>query len=58
MNIMKSKKYEAKDEDDLLKLIDEDPDKFEGWEGPVEANLRSVRYLQKKTRRKLHPANK
>jgi hypothetical protein len=54
---MKTKKYEAKDEDDLLKLIDEDPDKFQGWEGPVEANLRSVRYLPKKTRRKLHSAN-
>lgn len=58
MNIMKTKKYEAKDEDDLLKLIDEDPDKFQGWEGPVEANLRSVRYLPKKTRRKQHSANK
>ena len=58
MNIMKTKKYEAKDEDDLLKLIDEDPDKFQGWEGPVEANLRSVLYLPKKTRRKLHSVNK
>ncbi len=45
MNIMKPKKYEAKDEDDLLKLIDEDPDKFKGWEGSVKANLRYVRYL-------------
>ncbi len=58
MNIMKSKRYEAKDEDDLLKLIDEDPEKFQGWEGPIEANLRSVRYLPKKTKRKIRSANK
>jgi|GEM_PF-2953833 len=58
MNIMKPKKYEAKDEDDLLKLIDEDPDKFQGWEGPIEANLRSVRYLPKKTKRKPRSAKK
>ncbi len=55
---MRPKKYEAKDEDDLLKLIDEDPDKFKGWEGPIEANLRSVRYLPKKTKRKTRSANK
>ncbi|MCX9012385.1 MAG: hypothetical protein OIN66_14865 [Candidatus Methanoperedens sp.] len=36
------KRYEAKDEDELLRLIDEDLGKFKGWEGPVEANLRSV----------------
>ena len=53
MNIMKSKRYEGKDDDDLLKLIDEDPDKFNGWEGPIEANLRSVRYLPKKNKRKI-----
>ncbi len=58
MNIMRPKKYEAKDEDDLLKLIDEDPDKFQGWEGPVEANLRSVRYPLKKTKRKSRSVNK
>ncbi len=55
---MRPKKYEAKDEDDLLKLIDEDPDKFQGWEGPVEANLRSVRYPLKKTKRKSRSVNK
>ncbi len=48
---MEPKKYEAKDEDDLLKLIDEDTDKFNGWEGPIEANLRSIRYLPKKTKK-------
>ncbi len=58
MNIMKPKKYEAKDEDGLLKLIDEDPDKFKGWEGPIEANLRSVCYPPKKTKRKPRSANK
>jgi len=58
MNIMKPKKYEAKDEDDLLNLIDKDPDKFKGWEGPLEANLRSVRYLPKKTKRVLRSVNK
>jgi hypothetical protein len=58
MNIMKPKKYEGKDEDDLLKLIDEDPDKFQGWEGPIEANLRSVRYLPKKNKRKIRSTNK
>ena len=58
MNIMKPKRYEGKDEDDLLKLIDEDPDKFQGWEGPVEANLRSVRYLPKKNKRKIRSTNK
>jgi len=58
MIIMKSKRYEGKDEDDLLKLIDEDPEKFNGWEGPIEANLRSVRYLPKKTKRKIRSANK
>jgi hypothetical protein len=55
---MKPKKYEAKDEDDLLNLIDKDPDKFKGWEGPIEANLRSVRYLPKKTKRVLRSVNK
>ena len=58
MNIMKPKRYEGKDEDDLLKLIDEDPDKFQGWEGPIEANLRSVRYLPKKNKRKIRSTNK
>ncbi len=58
MNIMKSKRYEGKDDDDLLKLIDEDPEKFNGWEGPIEANLRSVQYLPKKTKRKIRSANK
>ena len=58
MNIMKHKKYEAKDEDTLLKLIEEDPEKFKGWEGPIEANLRSVRYLPKKIKRALRSANK
>ena len=58
MNIMKPKRYEGKDEDDLLKLIDEDPDKFQGWEGPIEANLRSVRYLPKKNKRKIRSPNK
>ncbi len=58
MNIMKPKKYEAIDEDDLLKLIDEDPDKFKRGEGPVEANLKSVRYPPKKTKRKPRSANK
>jgi len=52
MNIMKYKKYEAKDEDELLKLIDEDPNKFEGWEGPIEVHLRSVLYPPKKTKRR------
>lgn len=55
---MKSKKYKAKDEDGLLNLINEDPDKFQGWEGHVEANLRSVRYLPNKTKRKSHSVNK
>ncbi len=58
MNIMKPKRYEGKDEDDLLKLIDEDPDKFQGWEGPIEANLKSVRYLPKKNKRKIRSTNK
>ena len=58
LKIMKPKKYEAKDEDDLLKLIDEDTDKFKGWEGPIEANLRSVRFLPKKTNRKIRSVNK
>jgi len=48
VNIMKTKRYEAKDEDELLRLIDEDLDKLKGWEGPIEAYLRSVRYPSKK----------
>ena len=59
MNIMKPKRYEGKDEDELLKLIDEDPDKFQEWEGPIEANLSSVRYLPKKKNiRKIRSTNK
>ncbi len=45
---MKIKRYEAKDEDELLKLIDEDPDILKDWEGPIEAHLKCVRYLLKK----------
>jgi hypothetical protein len=44
---MKSKRYEAKDEDELLRLIDGDPDKLKGWEGPIEAHLRSVHFHKK-----------
>ncbi len=49
---MKIKKYEAKDEDEVLRLIDEDPDKLKGWEGPIEAHLRSVRYPERKAKGK------
>ena len=55
---MKHKRFEGEDEDELLKLIDEDPDKLKGWEGPIEANLRSVCYLPKKTKRKIRSTNK
>ncbi len=56
---MKTKRYEGKDEDELLKLIDEDPDKFQEWDGPIEANLSSVRYLPKKKNiRKIRSTNK
>ncbi len=55
---MKIKRYEAKDEDELLKLIDEDPDKLKGWEGPIEAHLRSVRYPPKKAKGKVRAGNK
>ncbi len=46
---MKAKSYEAKDEDELLKFIGEDPDKLKGWEGTIYAHLRSVRYPPKKS---------
>lgn len=56
---MRIKRYEAKDEDELLELIiDDDPDKFKGWEGPIEAHLRSVRYSTKKFSDKAHAVNK
>ncbi len=55
---MKIKKYEAKDEDELLKLIDEDPDKLKGWEGPIEAHLKSVRYPPKKSKGNVRAVNK
>ena len=55
---MKPKRYEGKDDDELLKLIDEDPERFQGWEGPIETSLRSVHYLPKKTKRKIRSANK
>ncbi len=55
---MKAKKYEAKDEDELLRLIDEDHDKLKGWEGPIDAHLRSVRYLPKKSKGKVRMVNK
>ena len=58
MNIMKIKKYEAKDEDELIKLIAEDKDKFLGWEGPIEANLRSVLFPTKKGKIKTRSTNK
>jgi hypothetical protein len=57
-NIMKIKRYEAKDEDELLNIIDEDPDKLKGWEGPIEAHLRSVRYPPKKGKTKVRAVNK
>ena len=55
---MKVKKYEAKDEDELLTLLDEDPDKFKGWEGPTETHLRSVRYPPKKLKGTVRAKNK
>ncbi|MCZ7391949.1 MAG: hypothetical protein ABOK23_02460 [Candidatus Methanoperedens sp.] len=54
---MKAKRYEAKDEDELLRFIDEDPDKLKGWEGPIEAHLRSVRYPPKKSKGKVCAVN-
>lgn len=58
MNIMKAKKYETKDEDELIRLIDEDPDKLKGWEGPIETHLRSVRYPPKKVKGTVRAVNK
>ncbi len=58
MSDMKTKRYEAKDEDELLKLIDEDPDKLKGWEGPIEAHLKSVRYPPKKSKGNARAVNK
>jgi hypothetical protein len=55
---MKVKKYEAKDEEELLNLLDEDPDKFKGWEGPAETHLRSVRYPPKKLKGTVRAKNK
>ncbi len=54
---MKSKRYEAKDEDELLRLIDADPDKLKGWEGPIDVHLRSVRY-PKRAKGKVRTVNK
>ena len=58
MIIMKVKKYEAKDEDELLNLLDKDLDKFTGWEGPTETHLRSVRYPPKNAKGTVRPKNK
>ncbi len=58
MNIMKIKRYEVKDEDELLKLIEDDPDKLKGWEGPIDAHLRSVRYPPKKSKGKMRAKGK
>jgi hypothetical protein len=58
VNIMKIKRYEVKDEDELLKLIEDDPDKSKGWEGPIEAHLRSVRYPPKKSKGKMRAKGK
>ncbi len=55
---MKIKRYEAKDEDELLKLIEDDPDKLKGWEGPIDAHLKSVRYPPKKSKGKVRAAGK
>ncbi len=54
---MKFKRYEAKDEDELLRLIDGDPDKLKGWEGHIDAHLRSVHY-PKKSKGKVRAVNK
>jgi hypothetical protein len=42
------KRYEVKDEDELLKLIDDDQDKLNGWEGPIEVHLKSARHPPEK----------
>ncbi len=55
---MKIKRYEIKDEDELLKLIEDDPDKLKGWEGPIDAHLRSVRYPPKKSKGKMRAKGK
>ena len=55
---MKIKRYEVKDEDELLKLIEDDPDKLKGWEGPIESHLKSVRYPPKKSKGKVRAKGK
>ncbi len=56
VNTMKIKRYEAKDEAELLKLIDEDPDKLKGWVRG-ETHLRSVRYPPTKAKGKVRAGN-
>lgn len=47
------RKYTAKDEDDLIKQIESDPEIDKGWEPPVEGHVVEIRYIDVAERTRL-----
>lgn len=47
------RRYTAKDEDDLIKQIESDPELDKGWEPPVEGHVVEIRYVDVAERARL-----
>lgn len=47
------RRYTAKDEDDLIKQIESDPEIDKGWEPPVEGHVVEIKYVDVAERARL-----
>ncbi len=47
------RRYTAKDEEDLIKQIESDPELDKGWEPPVEGHVVEIRFLDVAERARL-----
>lgn len=50
---MLMRRYTAKDEEDLIKQIESDPELDKGWEPPVEGHVVEIRFLDVAERARL-----
>lgn len=47
------RRYTVKDEEDLIKQIESDPEHDKGWEPPVEGHVVEIRYVDASERTRL-----